>query len=136
MNRASTSTWPLPWTAAKHAAQRQLLSGFPAVERIQIVRQQGEQCVIAQLGFQHHRRRKATQQRWHRLSRHMHEGEGLHRLAQHQHGVVANGHGLPFEVQVQVAAIVCHQAHGHRDHKRLFDGLPKVGPQCWLKVSV
>ena len=40
---------------AQDAAQRQLLAGFPTVERIVVVAEQGKQSVIAQLGFQHHR---------------------------------------------------------------------------------
>jgi hypothetical protein len=68
--------------SARHG---QALAGFPAVERVGVVRQQGQQLLVAVVVVQHHRRAEAAQQRRHGLASIAGEGERLAGLRQHVH---------------------------------------------------
>ena len=68
----------------RSGAEREALAGFPAVERIGVVREQDQQVGVGQAVDQRDRRREAAQQRRHRLDVDVDEGDEGARLVDDQ----------------------------------------------------
>ncbi len=81
--------------------------------------QQHQQIGIAQLVAQDHRRRKAAQQRRHRLAVDVDEGVAAARSVEHQHALEARLADLAMQAQRQRLAVAAHQPHGQRYHEGL-----------------
>ncbi|MPN53109.1 hypothetical protein SDC9_200773 [bioreactor metagenome] len=91
-------------------AQCQALARFPAVERIAVVGQQGQQFGITVGAVQHHRGAETAQQRGHWCAVQVDEGERQLRLGQH-HGTLGGARcGFAGQLQRQGGAVRRQQA--------------------------
>ncbi|MDR8895039.1 hypothetical protein FEP69_04405 [Burkholderia multivorans] len=99
-------------------ARREPLAGFPAIERVAVVREQEREIVVAVVVFDDHRRREIAQQRRQRRFRHVDERERLFGLGELEYARRARRSGLAVETQRQVAAVAADQPDRERDQQR------------------
>ena len=108
--------------------QAQALRGFPLVERVGVVRQEGEQLGGGEVAFQHHGRAETTQdgrnRRFASLQWQLFEFEALRGFGEHQQ--LRGQHFTP---------ICTEQAHLHGNDKRLFVVLARAGWAALAQVQ-
>ena len=103
------------------------MSRFPAVERVGVVRQQGQQLGVGVVEVQHHRRAETAQDGRHGFGVHVDEGQCFAGLGQHKHTCIGLGLVPVRQLQRQFGAIRIQQPQSNGDHERFFAGLPRCG---------
>jgi hypothetical protein len=112
--------WRAGAYAGDQAAQREALSGLPAVERIAVVLQKHKQVGVREVIDDRHRCREVAQQRGHGLGVDVDEGEEAARLLEQQHTLGRPGRSFVLEPQGERTAVARNQPERERDHERLL----------------